>query len=60
VGEVTSKSMNINKIGKQTQEKETNLCQTSLLHDSIDRKVCKLRLTPCKALKSSTLSHNLV
>jgi hypothetical protein len=29
-----------------------------LLHDSIDRKVCIL--TPCKGLKSSTLSHNFV
>ena len=31
-----------------------------MLHDSIDRKVCILRLTPCKGLKSSTLSHNFV
>ena len=35
-------------------------CQTSLLHDSIVRKVWILRLTPCKGLKSSTLSHNFV
>ena len=29
-----------------------------MLHDSIDRNVCIL--TPCKGLKSSTLSHNFV